>query len=64
MIVWWCLGPCFNRSIPDLTSLSEAYGGAQGRSMSDLPGVNHKIETVNGVSLRELVQGNAEKPVR
>lgn len=39
-------------------------GGAQGRSMGDLPGVNHKIEKVNGVSLRELVQGNTEKPVR
>jgi len=39
-------------------------GGAQGRSKGDLPGVNYKVEKVNGVSLIELVRGNAEKPVR
>jgi len=39
-------------------------GGAKGRAMGDLPGVNYKVEKVNGVSLQELVRGNAEKPVR
>jgi len=39
-------------------------GGAQGRSKGDLPGVNYKVEKVNGVALKELVRGNAEKPVR
>lgn len=39
-------------------------GGAKGGSMGDLSGVNFKVEKVNGVSLLELVRGNAEKPVR
>jgi len=39
-------------------------GGAKGRAMGDLSGVNYKVEKVNGVSLEELVRGNAEKPVR
>ncbi|MCJ0620142.1 30S ribosomal protein S12 [Haloarcula hispanica] len=39
-------------------------GGAKGRAMGDLSGVNYKVEKVNGVSLIELVRGNAEKPVR
>ena len=39
-------------------------GGAKGRSMGDIGGVNYKVEKVNGVSLIELVRGNAEKPVR
>ncbi|MFB6104195.1 MAG: 30S ribosomal protein S12 [Halobacteriaceae archaeon] len=39
-------------------------GGAKGRAMGDLHSVNYKVEKVNGVSLIELVRGNAEKPVR
>jgi small subunit ribosomal protein S12 len=39
-------------------------GGAKGRAMGDLHSVNFKVEKVNGVSLIELVRGNAEKPVR
>ena len=39
-------------------------GGAKGRAMGDLSGVNFTVEKVNGVSLIELVRGNAEKPVR
>jgi len=39
-------------------------GGAQGRAKGDLHAVNYKVEKVNGVSLIELVRGNAEKPVR
>ena len=39
-------------------------GGAKGRAMGDLSGVNYKVEKVNGVSMIELVRGNAEKPVR
>ncbi|PSH01235.1 MAG: 30S ribosomal protein S12, partial [Nanohaloarchaea archaeon QH_8_44_6] len=37
-------------------------GGAKGRAMGDLSGVNYKVEKVNGVSMIELVRGNAEKP--
>ncbi len=39
-------------------------GGAMGRAMGDLHGVNYKVEKVNGVAMLELVRGNAEKPVR
>ena len=39
-------------------------GGAKGGAMGDLGGVRYKVEKVNGVSLKELVRGNAEKPVR
>ena len=39
-------------------------GGAKGRAMGDISGVNYKVEKVNGVSLEELVRGNQEKPVR
>ena len=39
-------------------------GGAKGRAMGDISGVNYKVEKVNGVSMIELVRGNAEKPVR
>ena len=39
-------------------------GGAKGRAMGDISGVNYKVEKVNGVALLELVRGNAEKPVR
>jgi ribosomal protein S23 (S12) len=39
-------------------------GGAKGGAMGDIGGVRYKVEKVNGVSLIELVRGNAEKPVR
>jgi len=44
--------------------LISGIGGAKGRAMGDIGGVNYKVEKVNGVSLLEMVRGNAEKPVR
>ncbi len=42
----------------------EGIGGRLGRSYGDLPGVRFKVIKVNNVSLRELVRGRKEKPVR
>ena len=42
----------------------EGIGGRMGRSMGDIPGVRYKVVMVNGVSLRELVRGRKEKPIR
>lgn len=42
----------------------EGIGGSRGGSMGDIPGVRWKVITVNGVSLKELVLGKKEKPVR
>ncbi len=42
----------------------EGIGGSRGRSMGDIPGVRWKVITINGVSLKELVLGRKEKPVR
>jgi len=42
----------------------EGIGGSRGRSMGDIPGVRWKVVTVNGVSLKELVLGRKEKPMR
>lgn len=39
-------------------------GGSRGRSMGDIPGVRWKVETVNGISLKDLVLGKKEKPLR
>ena len=39
-------------------------GGTLGRSMGDLPGVRYKVELVNGVPLKLLVQGKIQKPKR
>jgi|TARA_B110000116_G_C16707938_1_gene523011 small subunit ribosomal protein S12 len=44
--------------------LIAGIGGATGRTMGDLSGVNYKVEQVNGVSLLEMVRGTKEKPVR
>lgn len=44
--------------------LVEGIGGAQGSAMGDLPGVKRKVVMVNGVSLKELVLGKKQKPVR
>ena len=42
----------------------EGIGGSRGGSMGDIPGVRWKVITVNGVSLKELVLGRKEKPLR
>ncbi len=42
----------------------EGIGGSRGRSMGDIPGVRWRVITINGVSLKELVLGKKEKPLR
>jgi small subunit ribosomal protein S12 len=42
----------------------EGIGGSRGGAMGDIPGVRWKVVTVNGVSLKELVLGKKEKPLR
>ncbi len=42
----------------------EGIGGTRGRSMGDLPGVRYKVVAVNGVSLKELLLGRKQKPLR
>ncbi|RLI76444.1 30S ribosomal protein S12 [Archaeoglobales archaeon] len=42
----------------------EKIGGRMGRSMGDIPGVRYKVVKVNNASLRELVRGRKEKPLR
>ncbi len=42
----------------------EGIGGSRGRSMGDIPGVRWKVIMINGVSLKELVLGKKEKPMR
>ncbi|MDP8011854.1 MAG: 30S ribosomal protein S12 [Thermoplasmata archaeon] len=42
----------------------EGIGGRLGRSKGDIPGVRYKVVKVNGISLKELVKGRKEKPVR
>ena len=42
----------------------ERIGGRMGGAMGDIPGVRFKVIAVNDVSLRELVIGRKEKPVR
>ncbi len=44
--------------------LIEGIGGAKGGPKGDIPTVRYKVIKVNGVSLQELVEGNAEKPTR
>src|SRR5467141_3402480 len=44
--------------------LVEGIGGRMGRSYGDIPGVRYKVIKVNDVSLKELVKGRKEKPVR
>jgi len=39
-------------------------GGSRGRSMGDIPGVRYLVLSVNGVSLKSLILGKKEKPVR
>ena len=44
--------------------LVEGIGGSKGRAKGDIPGVRFMVIQVNGVSLRELVRGRKEKPIR
>ncbi len=44
--------------------LIEGIGGPKGRSMGDIPGVRYKVVTVNGVSLKALLLGKKQKPIR
>jgi small subunit ribosomal protein S12 len=44
--------------------LLDGIGGSRGRAMGDIPGVRWKVISVNGVSLKELVLGRKEKPMR
>ncbi len=42
----------------------ERIGGAQKGARGDLPGVKFIVTKVNGISLKELVKGRKQKPVR
>ncbi len=42
----------------------EGIGGSKGGAVGDIPGIRWKVSTVNGVSLKELVYGRKEKPLR
>jgi small subunit ribosomal protein S12 len=42
----------------------ERIGGAQKGARGDLPGVKFRITKVNGISIKELVKGRKQKPVR
>ena len=44
--------------------LIEGIGGPRGRSMGDIPGVRYRVVTVNGVSLRAILEGRKQKPQR
>ncbi len=44
--------------------LVEGIGGSRGGAMGDIPGVRWKVVTINGVSLKQLVLGKKEKPMR
>jgi len=44
--------------------LVEGIGGRMGRSYGDIPGVRYKVIKVNNISLKELVKGKKQKPVR
>jgi len=42
----------------------EGIGGPLGGSIGDLPGVRYKVIKVNGVSLKALMLGKKQKPMR
>ncbi|RLE74549.1 MAG: 30S ribosomal protein S12 [Thermoprotei archaeon] len=42
----------------------ERIGGPEGRAYGDLPGVRFKVIKVNGVSLKALLEGKKQKPMR
>ncbi|MBS7629167.1 30S ribosomal protein S12, partial [Candidatus Bathyarchaeota archaeon] len=39
-------------------------GGAEGKSMGDIPGIRYQVFKVNNVSLDALLSGKKEKPRR
>jgi small subunit ribosomal protein S12 len=42
----------------------EGIGGAKGGAVGDLPGVRYRVVHVNGVSLKAMLSGKKEKPMR
>ena len=44
--------------------LVSGIGGTRGGAMGDIPGVRYQVTKVNGASLKSLVLGKIEKPVR
>lgn len=42
----------------------ERIGGPEGKAYGDLPGVRFKVIKVNGVSLKALLEGKKQKPMR
>ena len=42
----------------------EGIGGSRGGAMGDIPGVRWRVTTINSVSLKALVLGKKEKPMR
>ena len=42
----------------------EGIGGRMGGSYGDIPGIRYKVVAVNNMSLREMVLGRKEKPLR
>ncbi len=42
----------------------EGIGGMMGGAYGDIPGVRYKVVAVNNMSLREMVLGRREKPMR
>ncbi len=42
----------------------EGIGGPEGRAYGDLPGVRWRVVKVNGVSLKEILRGRKQKPIR
>ena len=42
----------------------EGIGGRMGGSFGDIPGVRFRVTAINGISIREMVLGKKEKPIR
>ncbi len=42
----------------------ERIGGPEGRAYGDLPGVRFRVVMVNGVSLKAILEGKKQKPIR
>ena len=42
----------------------EGIGGGKGGAVGDLPGVRYRVVHVNGVSLKAMLSGKKEKPMR
>jgi small subunit ribosomal protein S12 len=39
-------------------------GGSKGGAMGDIPGVRYQVTSINGASLKSLILGKKEKPMR